>query len=73
MTTIRYGNIDNLYVNDDYGIGNTIIIGNGINDIVSAIGSQYDTITLGDGKGDAVSADNSIGDTIVLGNCNDDK
>jgi hypothetical protein len=27
MTTIRYGNVDNLYVNDDYGIGNTIIIG----------------------------------------------
>ena len=68
MTTIRYGKIDNLYVNDDDGIGNTIIIGNGVNDIVSAIGSQNDTITLGNGINDLVSAGNSSYDTIILGN-----
>jgi hypothetical protein len=68
MTTIRYGKIDNLYVNDDDGVGNTIIIGNGVNDIVSAIGSQNDTITLGNGINDLVSAGNSSYDTIILGN-----
>ena len=68
MTTIRYGKIDNLYVNDDDGIGNTIIIGNGVNDIVSAIGSQNDRISLGNGAGDSVNASNSSNDTITLGN-----
>jgi hypothetical protein len=72
MATIKYGN--NLYVNDDDGIGNTIIIGNGVNDLVSAIGSQYDLITLGNGTGDAV-IDNttdfrntSNNNSITLGN-----
>jgi len=68
MTTIRYGNIDNLYVNDDNGIGNTIIIGSGINDIVIAIGSQNDTITLGNGAGDTVNFGFTTYSTITLGN-----
>jgi hypothetical protein len=55
-------------VNDDYGIGNTIIIGNGVNDVVSAIGSQHDTITLGNGDNDSVIASLSQYDTITLGN-----
>jgi hypothetical protein len=56
MATIKLGNHDNLSVFDDYSIGDTIILGNGINDFVSAIGSQNDIITLGNGAGDAVNA-----------------
>ena len=33
----------------------TILVGNGISDMVSASGSQYDTITLGNGAGDTVN------------------
>jgi hypothetical protein len=64
---IEFGGAYNLYVNDDYGIGNTIIIGNGINDVVSAIGSQYDTITLGNGTHYTVNANYGSFDTISLG------
>jgi hypothetical protein len=64
---IELGGAYNLYVNDDYGIGNTIIIGNGINDVVSAIGGQYDTITLGNGTGDTVNENYGNFDKISLG------
>jgi hypothetical protein len=44
MTTIIRGNANNLSVFADNGNGDTIILGNGINDFVSANLSQYDTI-----------------------------
>ena len=37
-----------------------IILGNGANDTVSALFSQYDTITLGNGAGDSVSIYNNV-------------
>ena len=67
MTTIILGNANSLSVSDDNN-GDTIIVGNGIDDSVSANYSSYDTITLGYGAGDSVSATNSSYDTIILGN-----
>ena len=46
----------NLSVSDDNSNGDTIILGNGANDTVSAASSQYDTIILGNGAGDTVNA-----------------
>jgi hypothetical protein len=49
---------NNLSVSDDGSIGDTIIVGNGVNDVVSVIGSSFDTFTLGKGAGDSVNTDN---------------
>jgi hypothetical protein len=46
----------------------TITLGNGNADSVTADSSSYDTITLGNGINDMVSADSSSYDTITLGN-----
>ena len=40
MTTIILGNANNLSVSDDNSIGDTIILGNGVNDLVSAIAAN---------------------------------
>ena len=44
MTTIIYGNENNLSVSDDNSNGDTIIVGNGIDDFVSANNSSNDMI-----------------------------
>jgi hypothetical protein len=44
MTTIIGGNGDNLSVSDDNSNTDTIILGNGINDMVSANGGYGNTI-----------------------------
>jgi hypothetical protein len=49
-------------------LGDTIILGNGINDLVNADFSSGDTIILGNGAGDTVSAHDSSNDKITLGN-----
>ena len=54
MTSIMLGNGKNLSVSDYDSNGDTIILGNGINDTVSFSGAN-DTITLGNGAGDTVN------------------
>jgi hypothetical protein len=58
MTTIKLGNANNLSVNVDNSIGDTIILGNGNNDSVGSSSTgftgQNDNITLGNGAGDTV-------------------
>lgn len=75
MATIILGDGNNLSGSDDSS-NDTIIVGNGNNDTVSAYSSQYDTITLGNGAGDTVNltAHNSWTgtggqyNTVTLGN-----
>lgn len=52
---VHHGNRDHLSVNDDNSNGDTIIVGKGNYDFVSAANSIFDTITLGNGTGDSVS------------------
>ncbi len=54
MALISRGNQNNLSVPDDNSNGDTIIVGNGAEDSVSAISSQNDKITLGNGDTDTV-------------------
>ena len=64
---------------DDNSNGDTIFLGNGVDDTVSAAFSQYDTICLGNGSGDSVNlggdtpfAAGSQYDVVTLGNGADD-
>ena len=52
MTTIIRGNASNISVNDDSSNGDTILVGKGNYDFVSAANSIFDTIKLGNGAGD---------------------
>ena len=73
MTTINYGNADNLNESTANTSLDTFIFGNGTGDSFTANAADSDTFIFGNGAGDTVFESNSNNDTITLGNGAGDK